>query len=52
MKLAIDIIDGHGLSDKVCHEHLSKKTKYQPQLELGVLPVVITNRTKSFSYKK
>ena len=27
MMLAIDIIDGHGLSNNVCHELLPKKTK-------------------------
>ena len=39
MILAINKVDGRGLSNTVCHEYLAKKTKvmwYQPQKELHI----------------
>ena len=27
MKFAVDLMNGHGLSDKAYHEHISKETK-------------------------
>ena len=51
MTLAIDKLNGHGLSNTACHEHLPKKTKVmQYYVATEGLPGS-TNKLEHFNYE-